>query len=45
MHAGIMAGMYPNLLAGVREISRTAGIRGFYTGWSANVAQKIPSYG
>eukprot|EP00904_Undaria_pinnatifida_P012332 jgi/Undpi1/8229/HiC_scaffold_25.g10699.m1 len=41
----IMAGMYPNLISGVREISRTEGLKGFYTGWSANVAQKIPSYG
>ncbi|CAM9516031.1 unnamed protein product [Scytosiphon promiscuus] len=41
----IMAGMYPNLVSGVREITRTQGLSGFYTGWSANVAQKIPSYG
>ena len=40
-----MTGMYKNLLSGVREISRTEGVRGFYTGWSANVSQKIPSYG
>eukprot|EP00903_Cladosiphon_okamuranus_P012134 g11383.t1 len=41
----IMAGMYPNLVSGVREITRNEGLPGFYTGWSANVAQKIPSYG
>ncbi|CAM9637599.1 unnamed protein product, partial [Sphacelaria rigidula] len=41
----IMAGMYPNLISGVREIAQTSGLKGFYTGWSANVAQKIPSYG
>eukprot|EP00752_Nemacystus_decipiens_P016757 g14995.t1 len=41
----IMTGMYSNLWSGVREISRTEGLRGFYTGWSANVSQKIPSYG
>ncbi|CAN0101409.1 unnamed protein product, partial [Hapterophycus canaliculatus] len=41
----IMTGMYPNLISGVRELSRTEGLRGFYTGWSANVSQKIPSYG
>lgn len=41
----IMAGMYPNLVSGVREIAKTSGLGGFYTGWSANVAQKIPSYG
>ncbi len=37
--------MYPNLVTGVREITRNEGFPGFYTGWSANVAQKIPSYG
>ena len=42
---GIMAGMYPDLGHAVREISGTNGVRGFYTGWGANVAQKIPSYG
>ncbi|CAM9456039.1 unnamed protein product, partial [Scytosiphon promiscuus] len=41
----IMTGMYPNLISGVRELSRTEGLRGFYTGWSANLSQKIPSYG
>ncbi|CAM9932117.1 unnamed protein product, partial [Ectocarpus fasciculatus] len=41
----IMTGMYPNLVSGFREISRKEGLRGFYTGWSANVSQKIPSYG
>ncbi|CAM9876887.1 unnamed protein product [Discosporangium mesarthrocarpum] len=41
----IMAGMYPNLLNGIRDIQATAGWQGFYTGWGANVAQKIPSYG
>ncbi|CAM9400155.1 unnamed protein product [Ectocarpus sp. 4 AP-2014] len=41
----IMAGIYPNLASGVREITRTQGLPGFYVGWSANVAQKIPSYG
>ncbi|CAB1103307.1 unnamed protein product [Ectocarpus sp. CCAP 1310/34] len=41
----IMTGMYPNLVSGFREISRSEGLRGFYTGWSANVSQKIPSYG
>ncbi|CAN0287845.1 unnamed protein product [Pylaiella littoralis] len=41
----IITGMYPNLFSGVREIRQTEGLRGFYTGWSANVSQKIPSYG
>lgn len=40
-----MAGMYPDLFHAFREITGTDGVRGFYTGWGANVAQKIPSYG
>ncbi|CAM9516794.1 unnamed protein product [Chrysoparadoxa australica] len=41
----IMAGVYPNLREGVQSIRATEGVRGFYTGWFPNLAQKIPSYG
>ena len=40
-----MAGVYPNLVHGVRDIVNTQGTSGFYVGWGVNVAQKIPSYG
>lgn len=41
----IMAGYYPNLVAGVRKVLATEGVAGLYDGWFAALAQKIPSYG
>ncbi|CAM9638312.1 unnamed protein product, partial [Ascophyllum nodosum] len=41
----IMAGVYPNLLNGVRSVIKTEGVRGFYVGWWPGLVQKVPSYG
>jgi hypothetical protein len=41
----IMAGYYPNLVFGVKQVFRESGVRGLYAGWFAALAQKIPSYG
>eukprot|EP00904_Undaria_pinnatifida_P010843 jgi/Undpi1/688/HiC_scaffold_10.g04152.m1 len=41
----IMAGVYPNLVTGVRSVIQEKGVRGFYAGWWPGLVQKIPSYG
>lgn len=41
----IMAGYYPNLVFGVKQVFRESGVQGLYAGWFAALAQKIPSYG
>lgn len=41
----IMAGVYPNLVTGVRSVIKDKGVLGFYAGWWPGLVQKIPSYG
>jgi hypothetical protein len=41
----LMAGVYPTTMDAVRNILKTEGIAGMYTGWWPALAQKIPSYG
>lgn len=41
----IMAGVYPNLVSGVRSVIKESGMKGFYAGWFPGLIQKIPSYG
>lgn len=45
LHDRCMAGIYPSLGAGVREVLRTQGPAGFYSGWVPSIVEKIPSYG
>jgi len=41
----LMANQYPSLPSAVSSIIRSEGLKGFYRGWWAALAQKIPSYG
>jgi len=40
----IMAGNYPNLPSAISGLYKNGGVVGFYRGWFAGIAGKIPSY-